>query len=293
MKQSLRQIIERQLNELENEIEKRQNAPQKSWLIDPLRKITSKIIMDASSDEVVYQRIEGFACFIAGQTAPEQPFRIALQKLLRRYRTERLKEPKTNGFLQVIRSANSYPIYRLEEVTALREAINNLIHHIHDRIVDKTERYFCEAQNECIAIEKAAAGNPVDACWFAYNLHLQSLGDTADDGQVAYFLLGNRIRDEYLAELKTFTVWLREECSSTSKRKRKRKRPGPKKPRIEREYELEIYWKWLDRRDEINPSYRISVVDYAAEKNMDPFKMKNLIENTAKYVKRHGLKPAD
>ena len=283
MKQSLRQIIERQLKELENEIEKRQNAPQKSWLIDPLRKITSKIIMDASSDEVVYQRIEGFACFIAGQTAPEQPFRIALQKLLRRYRTESLKEPKTNGFLQVIRSANSYPIYRLEEVTALREAIKQFLYHKYGPIGDKTERCFREVQKECVAIENAAAGKPVDACWFAYNLYLHDQGDTAEEVQWAHFMLANRTTLECLADIKTFAVWIREECSTAPKRKRNR--PGPKKSNTVRQNELQIYWEWHYR----NKKRKLALPDYAREMKMPIVEMSNLLDSKRKFVKRKGL----
>jgi hypothetical protein len=289
MKQSLRQIIERQLKELENEIEKRQNVPKKSRSIGPLRQIASKIIMDAASDDVVYQQIVAFARFIAVKTAPEQPIRVALRNALTQYRRKSLKTRDANGFLQEVLNANTFPIYRLEEVTALREAIKNLLYHIHDRIGEKTERCFCEVQNECIVIEEAAAGNPIDACWFAYNLYLHDRGDTTDDVQAAHFLLGNRISIKYLAELLTFAVWLREECSSTSKRKRKR--PGPKKPRIERESELEIYWTWLKRTNKINPTYRILQADYAAENNMTPSEMKKLIERSRRYVKRHGLKP--
>jgi len=64
---------------------------------------------------------------------------------------------------------------------------------------------------------------------------------------------------------------------------RKRKRPGPKKSKADRQYELDIYWEWVDR----HKKREISQADYADEKNMSPSKMKLLIDSKRQYVKRH------
>jgi hypothetical protein len=286
MKQSLRQIIAGPLKDLESEIERRQNAPRRAWSISKLRQLISKIITEISADELVSQQIQGYARFMAVHTAPEQPFRTALQKLLRRYRTKSLKKPEANQLLQVIRDTNSSPIYRLEEVAALREAIKQFLYHKYGPIGDKTERCFREVQKECVAIENAAAGKPVDACWFAYNLYLHDQGDTAEEVQWAHFMLANRTTLECLADIKTFAVWIREECSIAPKRKRNR--PGPKKSKTERQNELQIYWEW-DYRKKRNPR-SLFLADYADEKQMTYSKMKDLIARCAKFVKRNGLK---